>query len=207
MSGWRGPFVRGALLAVLSFVVVACHETGGAPPASSLEVAPPSADIGENGKSAPSPPESADKKSADVAVSHQEAAAPVAKMPQADDIKSDEPETTDQPPKSTAVVKVEKKEPSPVRPKPEAKPESLIGSQRGDLLARLGAPALLRREPPAELWQFAGDGCVLHVYLYETGSSARYVVTHVELLPRGGLDAVPPGCFGRMLLDGRQNAG
>jgi hypothetical protein len=48
---------------------------------------------------------------------------------------------------------------------------------------------------------------VLHVYLYETDSSERYEVTHVELLPRGGLDAVPSGCFSRMLLDGRQKAG
>ena len=95
----------------------------------------------------------------------------------------------------------------PEEPEPEPLPESLMGADRDALIKRLGPPALLRREPPAEFWQFAGDGCVLHVFLYESETTALYEVTHVELLPRGGLDVIPPGCFSRMLFDRRRSAG
>ncbi len=87
------------------------------------------------------------------------------------------------------------------------RPTSLLGVGRGALRVRLGTPAVLRREPSAEFWRFSGEGCVLYVFLHESGAGADYRVTHVELLPRGGLDAVPPGCFQRLLLDRRREAG
>ena len=85
--------------------------------------------------------------------------------------------------------------------KSELQLSSLIGAEKDDLITRLGVPDLLRREPPAEFWQFAGISCVLHVYLYENNADQLYRVTHVELLPRGGLDAVPIGCFSRLFRD------
>lgn len=106
-----------------------------------------------------------------------------------------------------AVASVDPRVQAPVETEPEIQPDSLMGADRAGLVAKLGAPALLRREPPAEFWQFANDGCVLHVYLYETHIPDRYEVTHIELLPRSGHDAVPDDCFGRMLLDGQQQAG
>ena len=33
--------------------------------------------------------------------------------------------------------------------------------------ARYGEPRLLRKEPPAQVWQYADDACVLLVVLYE----------------------------------------
>ena len=214
-SGHGDTLFRVAFVGALCLIVAACHETAGGPPGPSLEAASRSVDIGENRDSVSPPPsveqseaspESADEQSAEVVTAAQESAVPATALPQ-EDIRADRKETSGLPTTSTEVVSVERKEPSPVRPKPEARPDSLLGFRRGDLLARLGTPDLLRREPPAEFWQFAGDWCVLHVYLYETTSSERYEVTHVELLPRGGLDAVPPGCFGRMLLDGWQKSG
>lgn len=208
-------FCRVALVGALSLILAACHDTAGAPPGPSLGVASRSADISENRESASLPPsveqsealpESADAQSAEVATAPQESAVSASAMPQ-EDIRADKQATSGQPTINTDVVSLERKEPAQAQPKPEARPDSLLGYRRADLLARLGTPALLRREPPAEFWQFAGVGCVLHVYLYETTPSDHYEVTHVELLPRGGLDAVPPGCFGRMLLDGRQKSG
>ena len=137
----------------------------------------------------------------------QKPAAPVEETDQADTGEGEESRPDDQPTESVVVVSIAPKEPVPAKPEPEIRPESLIGAGRSGLIVRLGTPTLLRREPPAEFWQFTGDGCVLHVYLYETGTGEDYEVTHVELLPRGGLDAVPPGCFGRMHLDGRRKAG
>ena len=129
----------------------------------------------------------------------------VAKTPELD--RRPEESSADQAPKSVETVSVEPKEVVSEEPDPEVPPTSLIGVGRGDLLSRLGTPALLRREPPAEFWQFSGDGCVLHVYLYESAAGTDYQVTHVELLPRGGIDAVPPGCFERLLLDHRRQGG
>jgi hypothetical protein len=94
-----------------------------------------------------------------------------------------------------------------IPPKPEPQPSSLIGVRKGDLIARFGAPGLFRREPPAELWQFAGDGCVLLVYLYENMVDRFYQVTHIELLPRGDLEVVPPDCFRRLVRDKPQPSG
>ena len=129
----------------------------------------------------------------------------VAKTPELD--RRPEESSADQAPRSVETVSVEPKEVVSGGADPEVPPTSLIGVGRGDLLSRLGTPALLRREPPAEFWQFSGDGCVLHVYLYESAAGADYQVAHVELLPRGGIDAVPPGCFERLLLDHRRQGG
>lgn len=129
----------------------------------------------------------------------------VAETPELD--RRPEESSADQAPRSVETVSVEPKEVVSEEPDPEVPPTSLIGVGRGDLLSRLGKPALLRREPPAEFWQFSGDGCVLHVYLYENAAGADYQVTHVELLPRGEIDAVPPGCFERLLLDHRRQGG
>ena len=129
----------------------------------------------------------------------------VAKTPELD--RRPEESSADQAPRSVETVSVEPKEVVSGEPDPEVPPTSLIGVGRGDLLSRLGTPALLRREPPAEFWQFSGDGCDLHVYLYESAAGADYQVTHVELLTRGGIDAVPPRCFERLLLDHRRQGG
>jgi len=42
----------------------------------------------------------------------------------------------------------------------------------------LGEPELIRREAPAEIWQYRNDNCVLDVFLYET--AGRREVTYVE---------------------------
>lgn len=47
-----------------------------------------------------------------------------------------------------------------------------------DLLALLGQPDLRRSDPPAELWQYRGTGCVLELYLYREGDIFR--VVHAE---------------------------
>ena len=70
----------------------------------------------------------------------------------------------------------------------DADPERLIGLSVGEAAELLGRPALVRREPPAEVWQYAGRECVLHLFLYdnEGGGSS---VTHYEMR---GLDGISP---------------
>lgn len=56
----------------------------------------------------------------------------------------------------------------------------LIGMRAEEISSLLGQPTLLRQEPPAQVWQYASDDCVLYVFLYrnhrDTGRSrVRYV--------------------------------
>lgn len=60
----------------------------------------------------------------------------------------------------------------------EVDPNRLIGVGRADVQALLGTPALIRREPPAEIWQYQGRACVFDLFLYEEGGTHR--VTYLE---------------------------
>lgn len=57
-------------------------------------------------------------------------------------------------------------------------PQRLMGIGPGALSAVLGEPELIRREAPAEIWQYRNDNCVLDVFLYDT--AGRREVTYVE---------------------------
>ena len=63
-------------------------------------------------------------------------------------------------------------------------PSRLMGLDGAALGALLGRPALRRVEPPAEVWQYRGERCVLDVFLYAPGAGAPHVVTYYEI--RGG---------------------
>ncbi len=55
---------------------------------------------------------------------------------------------------------------APVLPDIDDDPEQLIKMTRDDLNGLLGQPDLVRRESPAEIWQYRGKDCVLDVFLY-----------------------------------------
>lgn len=57
-------------------------------------------------------------------------------------------------------------------------PQQLMGIEPGALGAILGEPELIRREAPAEIWQYRNDACVLDVFLYDT--AGRREVTYIE---------------------------
>lgn len=55
----------------------------------------------------------------------------------------------------------------------------MLGLDGTGVAALLGEPAFVRRDPPAEVWQYHGTGCVLDLFLYdEPGGGHR--VAHVE---------------------------
>jgi len=68
----------------------------------------------------------------------------------------------------------------------DADPEQLIGLSVGEAAELLGRPSLVRREAPAEVWQYAARECVLHLFLYQTALGAPEV-THFEMR---GLDGI-----------------
>jgi hypothetical protein len=57
-------------------------------------------------------------------------------------------------------------------------PEQLMGLGREDLGALLGKPSLVRREIPAEIWQYESKDCIFDVFLYD--EAGRYQVSYLE---------------------------
>lgn len=59
----------------------------------------------------------------------------------------------------------------------------LVGLERERLSDLFGAPALRRRETPAEVWQYGNGRCALFVFLYPERD--RLKVRHAETAARG----------------------
>lgn len=61
-------------------------------------------------------------------------------------------------------------------------PNELMGLSGADVAMALGEPDLKRVEAQAEIWQYGGSLCVLHLFLYPDLDGAR--VRHAELRAR-----------------------
>jgi hypothetical protein len=55
----------------------------------------------------------------------------------------------------------------PAVPDIATRAKGLLDQDADTVRARFGEPRLLRKEPPAQVWQYGDDGCVLLVILYE----------------------------------------
>lgn len=63
---------------------------------------------------------------------------------------------------------------APAEPPPEPpKLEELRGMNSAQLTALLGKPTLMRDEATAQMWQYRGETCVLHLFLYPSGAAAN----------------------------------
>ena len=76
-------------------------------------------------------------------------------------------------------------------------PEQLLGKDPGEVEELLGAPELVRRESPAQVWQYRGASCVLDVVLYEEAGGER--VTYVEARDRNGGQTEARACLNQLL--------
>lgn len=72
-------------------------------------------------------------------------------------------------------------------PRPLEVPQvhQVVGLKADGLRRYFGEPTLLRTEADAELWQYAVEGCVLLLFLYEDAEGAPSVA-HFESRPAGG---------------------
>ena len=52
----------------------------------------------------------------------------------------------------------------------------------------MGAPSLIRHEPPAEVWQYRSEACVLDIYFYDSTRNPR--ADYAELRDRGNDDSL-----------------
>lgn len=77
------------------------------------------------------------------------------------------------------------------------KVERMLGAAPTTLLAELGAPQLKRREAPAEIWQYRGEGCVLDFFLYDNGGPEIEVI-HLEARDAAAEKTDPEPCFAEL---------
>lgn len=76
-------------------------------------------------------------------------------------------------------------------------PARLIGLGPDALTAMLGRPELIRREQPAEIWQYRAASCVFDVFLYDQAGSRR--VTYLEARDNAARKAPPRPCLNALL--------
>ena len=82
------------------------------------------------------------------------------------------------------------------QPQPAQSPQaraSLVGMSAGELIQRMGQPALQIREGAGLKLQWRGRSCVLDAYLYLQGNLER--VTHVDTRLSNGNDTSQPACI------------
>lgn len=60
--------------------------------------------------------------------------------------------------------------------------KDLVGLADRDVSAALGTPTHIRKDDPAEIWQYSSRDCVVDFYLYQTGGGMQ--VAYVEARDR-----------------------
>jgi hypothetical protein len=92
-----------------------------------------------------------------------------------------------------------------LRPAPpiDDDPSHFIGLGPDGLEGRLGRPDLLRREPPAEVWQYRHAACILDLFLYDEDGGKK--VVYLEARDLQALEVESRDCL-RKLLTARRDA-
>ena len=93
--------------------------------------------------------------------------------------------------------------PPPAAP---ADASNLVGRDAREVAELLGPPHLKRRDPPAELWQYRAEPCVLDLFLYADKAGGGFTVTHMEMRavpPVGGQNTGSPRAFNDAPQSGR----
>lgn len=94
-------------------------------------------------------------------------------------------------PDPTAVVR------KPAEPVIDDDPEQLLGLGPNGLFVLLGEPQLIRREAPAQVWQYRGLACVFDVVLYRRDEIES--VTYIEARDSQGNKTPPRPCLNELL--------
>lgn len=91
--------------------------------------------------------------------------------------------------------------PKPDFPDIDDDPAQLIKMTRDDLNGLLGQPDLVRRENPAEIWQYRGKDCILDIFLYNEADqeNSPYRVVYSEARGREAGTADQRACLNELL--------
>ena len=85
----------------------------------------------------------------------------------------------------------------PPEPAIDDNPARLLGLGSRDLERVLGAPEMVRRETPAQVWQYRTGACVLDVVLYDEAGGDR--VDYLEARDRSGGKIETRSCLNQVL--------
>lgn len=89
------------------------------------------------------------------------------------------------------------------RPPIDDRPERFLGLGTAALAQELGEPQLRRREAPAEIWQYRGEGCILDLFLYPEAGTLK--VTHIEARDKKAKSYETKDCL-RQLIEAQRTA-
>lgn len=87
---------------------------------------------------------------------------------------------------------------APARHGKGPKPEQIVDHPGRAVRALLGAPDLQRREPPAEVWQYAGEACVLDITFYPAKDGGAARAAYLESRAIDGSKLAPAVCLGSL---------
>lgn len=80
---------------------------------------------------------------------------------------------------ASAAPEIKKASAQPAAPMLSNDPNSFIGLGDAELSRTLGQPKQVRRDEPAEIWQYSGADCVVDFYLY-AGDAGGLAVAYME---------------------------
>jgi hypothetical protein len=85
----------------------------------------------------------------------------------------------------------------PAAPILSADPAAFIGLGDADLSRALGKPKQVRKDAPAEIWQYSGADCVVDFYLYD--GARGLTVTYLEARDRAAAATPTDRCVNSLL--------
>ena len=74
-----------------------------------------------------------------------------------------------------------------------AHPDGVLGKGPDGVRALLGEPGRVRSEPPARIWQYRADGCVLDIFLYKKNGMRE--VAYLEARDGGAAPVAAAPCL------------
>ncbi len=99
-----------------------------------------------------------------------------------------------------ALIACARIEPVETRAPPTGLPndlEGLRGLPASELARRLGEPDFLREEPPAVIWQYRSEDCVLDLFLYRSGD--EFLVSYAEAHDREPVRVAQSNCYAEIV--------
>ncbi len=75
--------------------------------------------------------------------------------------------------------------------------EQLRGFPAAELARRLGEPDFVREEPPAVVWQYRSEDCVLDLFFYRSGD--ELLLAHAETRDREVAGASASDCYAEVV--------
>jgi hypothetical protein len=101
-------------------------------------------------------------------------------------------------PAAPAGVALRQAPPDPAKPGSKTvEVPMLLGLASREIEELFGMPRFVRRDGPAQIWQYGTDACTVSLFFYRDGPQLK--VRHVEFRNRSADMATPGGCEGAIV--------